>query len=593
MRHTILMRHVVALAALLALPAVDAPAQEVQTIPVSQRTHDVFELSPASPVHISTVPVGSARQLLIDVTAKTGTVNVAITNPAGVAVDPAAIERFVVGSADAPPLGAVLFEVGEHHQASIATPAGGDWQVRITLPAGATGAYGSVTAIATGGFSVGATTSRPTYQAGEPVVVAMAAFDGAAAVAGATAGADVYAAGSELTPSPISLKDDGVDPDAQAGDGLYTAVVTGLAPGHYLVDAWLQAGTQRSVAATNFEIVSRLAVLTGAKTDSGVDANGDGLFDFVRVNVGVDVDTAATYEVLAALRGPGGREVQSSGRAALATGPGTVPVEFTAGDIRSVLAVDGPWEVRDVRLVRVSPDGLLADVLVSRNPDLGSTGPYTLAQLQRPVTLIVSGLTEEAVDTNANGLFDLLEVRFQIDTLRAGTYTWTGNLRAQDGTVLGVASGQRILAVGVTAVTFTFAGTPIGSSELDGPYQVTDVAAYGPPGAVAVLSALGSTRTYSAYQFEGAQVTFARLLDLVRNLVITGRGGIPRAHGIRQSLLQKALNAEALAEKGNATAARNLLDAFIHEVNAQVGEHIAPADGEQLTTLAGRLRDSL
>lgn len=70
-------------------------------------------------------------------------------------------------------------------------------------------------------------------------------------------------------------------------------------------------------------------------------------------------------------------------------------------------------------------------------------------------------------------------------------------------------------------------------------------------------------------------------------------GGIPRANGIRTSLLQKAENAQAQVERGNNTAARNLLDAFIHEVGSQAGIHIAVADAQRLIDLATRLRDGL
>ena len=84
-----------------------------------------------------------------------------------------------------------------------------------------------------------------------------------------------------------------------------------------------------------------------------------------------------------------------------------------------------------------------------------------------------------------DGLFDLLPVSFAVDTLRAGFYTWTGDLRAPDGTVLGVASGRGFLSAGVTSVGFTFQGQPIGASGLDGPYTVGNAAVYGPFGAAA------------------------------------------------------------------------------------------------------------
>lgn len=119
------------------------------------------------------------------------------------------------------------------------------------------------------------------------------------------------------------------------------------------------------------------------------------------------------------------------------------------------------------------------------------------------------------------------------------------------------------------------------------------MAVYGPFNVAAVMDEVGRTRAYSSSQFEGGQITFARLIEEVSNLVITGQGGIPRAQGIRNGLLHKARNAQERAEAGNNDAASNILGAFINEVQAQSGHHIAPADAERLVALATQLRARL
>ncbi len=583
-----------ALAAALLAPGVAAWAQNTQTVPLGQRAYEIFDLSPSSPLRTVSLPMGRATQLVIDVTSKGAPVGVSITNPLGVALDPATFARFAVTAANASPLGAVLLEEGEHVQAVVASPPAGTWTVSVTLPAGAPAALGSITALASGGLAVGATTSRGTYQAGDVAVLALLAFDGTAPLTGAIAAANLYQTGGENAPLSVPLRDDGADPDAEPGDGVYTAGIEGLLPGHYLAEVVLQAGAERATATADFEVVARLAHFNGGKSDAGLDTNGDGLFDFIRVDLGVAVDTPGSYDVFAELRPlTGAAAVRAGARATLAAGTQTVSLRFAAADIRTLLAVDGPWQVRDARLVKLSTDGSSADVLADRAADLGPTSAYTLAQLQRPVTLILPGISEQGLDTNGNGLFDLLKVSFGVDTRQAGLYTWTGDLRAPDGTVFGIASGQGFLAAGVSSLGFSFDGRPIGASGLDGPYTVGNVAVYGPIGAAAVAAEVGRTRAYSATEFEGGQVTFARLIEVVQGLIVTGPGGIPRAQGIRTSLLHKAQNAQAQAERGNANAARNLLDAFINEVQAQAGVHIAPDDAQRLVDLATRLRNSL
>ena len=546
-----------------------AAAQDPQTVSLGQRSYDVFDLTPAA-AHIYTFHVARATRLVVDVRSADGPVEVSLTDALGSPRDPASFQRFAVAPEDMPALGAVVVEPGYHVQAVIVSPPAGTWTLRIALAAGGVPTLGSITTVATGGLGIAATTSRPYYQVGQPPVLALLAFDGATPVTGAAVTAGLYQTGSESSPVALVLRDDGDEPDTQAGDGVYTTSIAGLVVGHYLAEVVLQSGSDRLTAGADFEVVASSARFSGAVSDAGVDTNGDGLFDLVRVSFGVSVDAAGTYDVLAELRSGTGAALRAGARVGLAAGALTVGVPFAAADLRTFIAVDGPWQIRDVRLVRVPSDPADGDLLADRVLDFGLTNPYALAQLQRPVTLVRSGITENGVDNDGDGLFDLLHVSFQVDTLRAGFYTWTGDLRAPDGTALGVASNQGFLDAGVTALFFDFQGQPIGVSD-----------------------EVGRTRAYSSAQFEGGQISFARLVEEVSNLVITGQGGIPRAQGIRTSLLQKARNAQARAEAGNHNAAANLLDAFIHEVEAQSGQHIAPADAERLVSLATQLRASL
>jgi hypothetical protein len=199
-------------------------------------------------------------------------------------------------------------------------------------------------------------------------------------------------------------------------------------------------------------------------------------------------------------------------------------------------------------------------------------------------------MTERGIDTNANGLFDLLETTFQVDTLRAGSYTWTGTLRSTDGNPLSVASGQGTLATGITTLGFTFDGKAIGASGVDGPYGLFDVAIYGPPGAAALMGEVGNTQPYTASQFEGSQVTFERLIELVSTVFIGGRGGVPFTDGIRKSLIQKLTQAQSEATAGQLQGAIGMLGAFINEVQALAAERIMPTDKERLVEFANRLR---
>jgi len=491
-------------------------------------------------------------------------------------------------------LGALLFEEGFHVQTQVNSPVVGTWTVRVTLPAGVTTAFGNISAFVTGGLSAGVTMSRPSYQVSDTAVVALVAFREGVPVTGATVTANVYVAGLNAAPVIVTLLDDGQNEDIAAGDGVYSGGIMGLEPGHYLVSAVAQLGNEQATGATNFDVTAALARLTETKADAGIDTNGDGLFEWIGVDVGVAVDTASTYEVFVSLRSSSNSsELTAAARGMLAVGSQSIQLRFSATDIRRVLEADGPWEVRDIRLVPISTDGIATGVVADRIENLGLTGAYSLAQLQRPITQIVAGMAERGVDTNGNGLFDLLQTTFQVDTLRAGSYTWTGTLRSADGSALSVASGQGTLAAGTTTLGFTFDGKSIGASGIDGPYGLFDVAVYGPPDAAALMPTVGNTQPYSASQFEGSQVTFERLIELVSAVFIGGRGGVPFTDGIRASLIQKLTQAQSQAASNQRQAAIGTLGAFINELRALADERILPADKAQLIEFSSRLQAGL
>jgi hypothetical protein len=583
------MRRTLTAAAILSVLASAAVAQDSQRVPLGTRIYDVFELTPSNTVHVSTLDVPGGGEMVIDVHTPALPVGVEVRTPTGVLLDPAGYSHLTLGAADVPPLGAVLFEEGLHVQLSIPNPAAGAWTVRVTLPPTSPATFGSVTAFLAGGLGVSAVASRTTYFAGDTAVLAVIAFDGTAPVVGATVTANVYHEGAEGSPIVVTLLDDGVEPDAAPGDGLYTAALASLPAGHYLVEGVLQSGARRATAGTDFEVAPRLARFTGGISDQGVDTNGDGLFEHIALNIDVEVDEPGTYTLTGVIRTGGTNALVGGGEAVLAAGPSTVALTFGADAIRKFLDADGPYAITDVVLTRLG-DATLGERVADRRASFGDTQPYTLSQLQRPITLIPPGLTAEGIDTDADGLFDLLKVSFEVDTRQFGSYTWTGDLRAPDGTVLGVASGSGILNAGITTVDFSFPGQPIGESGQNGPYLVSNVAVYGPPEAAAIQDELGHTPPFLVTQFEGSvvPVTFGQLIAAVQAVPITN--GFPPAPIIRKALLLTVGLAQKAEMLGHPQLAQLFLTGFIHEVQLLAAHHrIAAADAAKLIDMATRL----
>jgi PKD repeat protein len=142
--------------------------------------------------------------------------------------------------------------------------------------------------------------------------------------------------------------------------------------------------------------------------------------------------------------------------------------------------------------------------MADRRIDLGSTQPYQLQQFQRPLTLILDSLTESAEDIDGNGKFDVLKVVLLADVLQTGAYTWSGSVKAPDGTTLATAGSSGILnSVGIYNLALSFEGAAIGAAGINGPYTISNFGIYGPPNAEALKLKVGQTAGYTASQFEG------------------------------------------------------------------------------------------
>ncbi len=487
-------------------------AQQDMSIPPGTRIIKIYDLASAlSPQKLSFEVKSDVTMVIVDIRTSVRPDNVMIVGPSGITVPSSDIENLTFGPIQEMPLplvGAALFfegvTEGEHAKARINNPTTGAWEVSLTLPAGSsTDGDIRVTQIST--LRVSTSVSRLTYTIADPVVITVEALDSGTSVIGANIVANVYQQKSKLSSQTIILHDDGVFPDTQAGDGLYAGQITGLPPGYYRVDTVFQNGALRRNSKTNFEVIPLLGTLTNNVTDVGVDTNGDGLFERIDVNLEVDIKLPGTYSLTAELK-LGEKRVLKGTHLELPAGINTLSISFLEKDIKKYLNADGPYKISDVRLIiDASADLTQRTQMADQRADLGFTQAYKLQQLQRPLTVILDGVTESAVDIDGNGKFDELRVVFQVDILQTGAYTWSGSVRQPDDrqAIASASSSGTLNEIGLNNLSLNFDGAAIGMSGFNGPYIIGDIGIYGPPNAAALKLKMGKTAEYTCDQFEG------------------------------------------------------------------------------------------
>ncbi len=208
-----------------------------------------------------------------------------------------------------------------------------------------------------------------------------------------------------------------------------------------------------------------LASLTGSYSDLGVDLNSNGLYDQLKVTVGVKVNESGMYNLVGWLANSTGTQIaNASVQQNLTPGNYNQNLLFSGKVIRNA-GFNGPYKLLRVELRTAEGDDLVA---VVDNPY--TTGAYTTTQFENAEARFTGTNSDLGVDTNADGQFDLLRMNVGINVNLAGTYRVTGELQGSAPIV--VATKQLAFSAGNQTVQLDFNGKAIYQSRQNGPYQV-------------------------------------------------------------------------------------------------------------------------
>src|SRR5438034_1048021 len=229
--------------------------------------------------------------------------------------------------------------------------------------------------------------------------------------------------------------------------------------------------------------------------DSGYDANGNGLFDFLLVNVSLSVTVAGNFTVAGTLHDPGYiLYLNNATSAFLPVGPAIVTVWFQGGAIYAS-GVDGPYTVH-------------LFLLHATHSIIGTgrhtTQAYSHLAFDPPPAFMTPPHPDSGEDTNGNGLFDFLNVDVHVQVNVAGNYTVSGFLHNANYSLTVFSSAAAAMAVGPGSIRVPFSGPLINESGIDGPYivELQLFAVDGTP--VSLGSNTTTTQAYNHLAFGGA-----------------------------------------------------------------------------------------
>ena len=219
-----------------------------------------------------------------------------------------------------------------------------------------------------------------------------------------------------------------------------------------------------------------LPIFNGSFSDQGIDANNNGLYEYIALNLGVDVSTAGTYKISVTLKGSNGISKTVSSIQQLTQGINqSIAINFFKEDIFEI-GIDGPYSVVEAFIE------LLEDTewyLADRVENQWETQPYSLDDFEKGGITLTGNISDLGIDTNNNDLFDILKVNIEVDILSGGFYQWSARLVDSNNTEIDFANNSRSLNAGVNTIDFSFEGRKIGENGVNGPYFVKGFLIFG------------------------------------------------------------------------------------------------------------------
>jgi hypothetical protein len=230
-------------------------------------------------------------------------------------------------------------------------------------------------------LSLSITTDKEYYPQGGTVLITASLSENGAPKTGANIYARIIK--PNYSSDSLSLFDDGAHGDGSSDDGVYGNSYTNTSTGgRYFLSVTASGLTtgghefQRQEI-LEFDVNPNTAHFTGSYSDQGIDVNGDGYFDSLRIEVGLQINNIGDYEIVASLEDRNSTQIDVAhcSEKDVSAGAHTFILDFSGQKIKEN-GVDGPYYLRDLGLFDETDILLQADYV----EDAYTTSPYTIDQ---------------------------------------------------------------------------------------------------------------------------------------------------------------------------------------------------------------------
>lgn len=449
------------------------------------------------------IPVDSSGELFVSAMYPSGELVLELISPDGAVIDAGSVAAHDQRSHETAEIPGGMMQVFSIGDAEI-----GEWTVHVEvvgidgagneLPYAVNAWMPGSAVVLTGGFE------QASISSGEPMVLRAQLDDAEGPLADAEVAAIVVEPDGGA--AEVNLNDDGVGVDAAAGDGIYSGELTHTGqPGMYRV-RFEAAGLNRQGVAFSRQDFGLATVsagdagFTGTFVDYGVDQDGNGLYDQLVIEGGVNVDNDGSYRIMGVLEDSSGNRQSVSTLVELQAGEDEVQLAF-GGRALYRNGVDGPYNLAELRIAEEDPAGI-AIMPTHALEGAHATAAYGYDEFEHAPLLLTGQGSAQAIDLTGDGRYDRLDVSLEARIEHAGFYQWSARLVDEHGTELGFSDGSANLDPGDNMLTFSYDGEAIGANGVDGPYHVSELLLFG-AGESLVAGTVFHTQAFQASEFAG------------------------------------------------------------------------------------------
>ncbi|MFX0197851.1 MAG: MarR family winged helix-turn-helix transcriptional regulator [Candidatus Hodarchaeota archaeon] len=218
------------------------------------------------------------------------------------------------------------------------------------------------------------------------------------------------------------------------------------------------------------------ASLVGSYYDRGVDTDGDSKYDFLAIEITLNITDPGTYQVcIENLQDPTFQIIHISNEtiSTLSSGFQNITV-WLRTTMMVVSGLDGPYTLLYVELTDTNTYSMLD---YAKQP-YTTHFSYRYTDFDPPGARLTGAYYDIGLDTDGDSTYNFLAIIATLNVSEAGNYDVVVDLHARSGIHLVQNDTYGYLTEGLQNVTIWLNGAAIYKAASDGPYQLDDVAIY-------------------------------------------------------------------------------------------------------------------